>query len=106
MKSSLLYVTELTTAVLLSSYQVARRGNAGRVFERFKHLGLPDHLWIDAVSGLILGLSFAGRASASVLLPYVKQYQEHLARLNAENRARLARFAREVIQIMEAWTSG
>jgi DNA-binding MarR family transcriptional regulator len=100
-KSPMLYAGELITAVILHVYQL--RGEAGtrRLFTTLKSLGLPGELGLNALTGLTLGLTLVERANrrfATMILSYAAKYEEHLARLSAENRRSLADFVREVLE--------
>jgi len=104
-KSPMLYVTQMVTAVLLILYQLTEGARTGSISKHLQSLGLPGELWLHALAGLTLGLSLIERVNrrvASILLSGSKKYQEQLSHLNAENRARLSEFAQEAIEIMEA----
>ena len=98
-RSPMLYATEMITAVLLSLHQLREEAKESSLMENLRSLGLPGEL-----AGLALGLSFVERANrriTSLLLTYSRKYQEHLAKLSAENRERLSDFSQEVMRILE-----
>jgi hypothetical protein len=64
---------------------------------------LPDELGLNALPGLTLGLTLvekANRRAATLLLSYTQKYQDHLAKLSAENKKRVVDFAQEVMKIV------
>ena len=105
-RSHMVLAAEMTTAVLLTvNEMVGHRSKDDNVFQALRALGLPEELGLNALSGLMLGLSLAERANRSAvsrLLSYSRLYQDHLARLSADSRGRLTDFAQEVMRIMEA----
>lgn len=104
-KSPMLYATEMITAVLLSLHQLKEDTKASSLLENLRTLGWPRELALSALAGLTLGLTLVERANRRVttlLLSYTQKYQDHLARLSAENKKRLSDFAQEVMKIIEA----
>ncbi|MFQ6015540.1 MAG: hypothetical protein ACE5NP_08865 [Anaerolineae bacterium] len=103
-KSPMLYVTEMITAILLNLHQLKEEARASGVFQDLRALGLPGELGLNALAGLTLGLTLVERANrriTSLLLSYVQKYQDHLTKLSAENKKRLADFTQEVMKIVE-----
>ncbi len=104
-KSPMLFVTEMITAAILSLNQLREEAEARGLFKHLRALGFPEEWGLNALAGLILGLSLvekANRRLTTMLLSYVQKYQEHLSKLSAENRRRLSDFAQEVMRILEA----
>ncbi len=104
-KSPMLFVTEMTTAAILSLNQLRGEAEARGLFENLRALGFPGELGLNALAGLTLGLTLvekANRRVTTLLLSYTQKYQDHLARLSAENKKRLSDFAQEVMRIVEA----
>lgn len=103
-KSPMLYAAEMITAVLLNLHQLREEAKASSLLENLRALGWPGELGLSALAGLTLGLTFVERANrriTSLLLSYSRKYQDHLARLSAENKERLSDFAQEVMYIIE-----
>lgn len=103
-KSPMLYVTEMITAIFLHLHQLKEEVRASVTFPDLRLLGLPGELGLNALAGLTLGLTLveqANRRVTTLLLSYTQKYQDHLARLSAENKKRLSDFAREVMTIVE-----
>jgi DNA-binding MarR family transcriptional regulator len=103
-QSSMLYATEMITAVILSLHQLREDASAAGLLDKLRALGLPGEAGLRALAGLALGLSFAERINRrliSLLLSYTGRYQEIISRLSAENLQRLSSFAGEVIKIVE-----
>ncbi len=104
-KSPMLFVTEMITAAILGLNQLREEAEARGLFKHLRALGFPGEWGLNALAGLILGLSLvekANRRLTTMLLSYVQKYQEHLSKLSAENRRRLSDFAQEVMRILEA----
>lgn len=102
-KSPMLYVTEMITAVLLNLHQLKEDAKASSLLENLRTLGWPRELSLNALAGLTLGLTpveKADRRATTLLLSYTQKYQDHLARLSAENKKRLSDFTQEVMQIV------
>jgi DNA-binding MarR family transcriptional regulator len=102
-KSPMLYVTEMITAAILNLNQLKEEAEARGLFKNLRSLGFPDELGLNALAGLNLGLTMvekANRRVTTLLLSYTRKYQDHLARLSAENKKRLSDFAQEVMRIV------
>ena len=102
-KSPMLYVAEVITAVILNLNQLKEEAEARGLFENLRALGFPGELGLNALAGLTLGLTLvekANRRVTTLLLSYTKKYQDHLARLSAENKKRLSDFAQEAMKIV------
>ncbi|MFQ6094337.1 MAG: helix-turn-helix domain-containing protein [bacterium] len=102
-KSPMLYAAEMITAVLLNLHQLREEAKASSLLENLRALGWPGELGLNALAGLTLGLTMVERANRRVttlLLSYTQKYQDHLAKLSAENKKRLSDFAQEVLKIV------
>ncbi len=102
-KSPMLYAAEMITAVLLSLHQLREEAKASGLLENLRALGWPGELGLSALAGLTLGLTLvekANRRITTLLLSYAQKYQDHLARLSAENKKKLSDFAQEVMRIV------
>ncbi len=102
-KSPMLYAAEMITAVLLNLHQLREEAKASGLLENLRALGWPGELGLSALAGLTLGLTLvekANRRITTLLLSYAQKYQDHLARLSAENKKKLSDFAQEVMRIV------
>jgi DNA-binding MarR family transcriptional regulator len=102
-KSPMLYITEMITAIFLQLHQLRDDLKVNGIFPDPHLVGLPDELGLNALPGLTLGLTLvekANRRVTTLLLSYTQKYQDHLARLSAENKKRLSDFAQEVMNIV------
>ncbi len=102
-KSPMLFVAEMITAAILSLNQLREEAAARGLFKNLRALGFPGELGLNALAGLTLGLTLvekANRRVTTLLLSYTQKYQDHLARLSAENKKRLSDFAQEVMKIV------
>jgi DNA-binding PadR family transcriptional regulator len=102
-KSPMLFVAEMLTAAILSLNQLREEAAARGLFENLRALGFPGELGLNALAGLTLGLTMvekANRRVTTLLLSYTQKYQDHLARLSADNKKRLSDFAQEVMKIV------
>jgi DNA-binding MarR family transcriptional regulator len=102
-KSPMLYVTEMITAAILNLNQLKEEAEARGLFKNLRSLGFPDELGLNALAGLNLGLTMvekANRRVTTLLVSYTQKYQDHLARLSAENKKRVSEFAQEVMKIV------
>jgi DNA-binding MarR family transcriptional regulator len=102
-KSPMLYITEMITAIFLQLHQLRDDLKVNGIFPDLHLVGLPDELGLNALPGLTLGLTLvekANRRVTTLLLSYTQKYQDHLARLSAENKKRLSDFAQEVMNIV------
>ncbi|MBM4466187.1 MAG: hypothetical protein FJ014_11650 [Chloroflexi bacterium] len=102
-KSPMLYVTEMITAIFLQLHQLREEVSVNGLFPDLRLLGLPGELGLTALPGLTVGLTMVEKANqhvARLLLSYTQKYQDHLARLSAENKKRVSDFAQEVMNIV------
>jgi len=101
-KTPMLYVTEMIVAMLLHLRQLSE-GAKSSLGEEMRAMGLPGEIGFQALVGLAVGLSYVERANrriASLLLAYTNKYQEYLARLTAENKARISAFVQEMAALL------
>jgi DNA-binding PadR family transcriptional regulator len=102
-KSPMLFVAEMLTAAILSLNQLREEAATRGLLENLRALGFPGELGLNALAGLTLGLTMvekANRRVTTLLLSYTQKYQDHLARLSADNKKRLSDFAQEVMKIV------
>jgi DNA-binding MarR family transcriptional regulator len=102
-KSPMLFVAEMLTAAILNLNQLREEAEARGLFENLRALGFPGELGLNALAGLTLGLTMvekANRRITTLLLSYTQKYQDHLAKLSADNKKRLSDFAQEVMKIV------
>jgi DNA-binding PadR family transcriptional regulator len=103
-RSPMLYTAEIITAVILQIYQLQEDAAESPLFENLRNIGLPGELGLNALSGMVVGLSYAERANrraTSLLLTHTTRYQEMLGRLNSTSRRHLSDFVNEVMEIVE-----
>lgn len=102
-RSPVVYVTEMIAAVILGLYSLKEEVEAQGVASLLHEIGLPGEIGLSALGGLSAGLSLVeciNRRMANVFLAQARKFQKLLLELNAENRRRLAEFAREVLEIV------
>jgi len=100
----LLYMAEMTTALLLAlrTYLEGPRGQL--VKERLKRIGLPGEIGLSALAGMgmVVGLmEHVNRRIATFLLGESGKYQRIFGELTEENRRRLSNLAQEIYQIIQ-----
>jgi len=97
----LLYMAELTTAILLALRTWLEGIRGKRLRRRLLRIGLPGEPGLGALTGLSLALEVAERVNrrlASAILRESDRYQRTLQMLSEENQRSLAAFAREVVR--------
>jgi DNA-binding PadR family transcriptional regulator len=102
-RSPLIFVTELTTAMIISLSTIPDAPFVRNILERLSRIGLPQEIGLGALSGIGLMLSTLeriNRRTATALLGYIGKYEDTLSQLSEDNRRRLSEFTREVIQIL------
>jgi DNA-binding PadR family transcriptional regulator len=102
-RSPLIFVTELTTAMIISLSTIPDAPFVRNILERLSRIGLPQEIGLSALSGIGLMLSTLeriNRHTATALLGYIGKYEDTLSQLSEDNRRRLSEFTREVIQIL------
>lgn len=103
-RSPLLYTAEMVTAVILQAYQLQEDAASSAFVDNLHRLGLPGELGVNALGGLVVGLSYAERANrrvAKALLGQTGRYQEMIGRLTPNSHRHLSEFVDEVIEIVE-----
>jgi len=103
-RSPLIYTAEMITAVILQIYQLQEDAAGSPRIESLRKMGLPGELGLNALGGMVVGLSYAERANrrvTSLLLSQTSRYQDMLGRLNSASRRRLSDFVDEVMGIVE-----
>jgi len=104
-RSPLRYTAELVAAILLALRTLLEGPYGQRLRERLQRIGLPGELGLSALTGLAMAVGLAERVNRRVstaLLGEANRYHQTLQELSAENRRRLAEFAREVIALLGA----
>ena len=102
-RSPLRYTAELITAILLALRTLLEGPYGRRLRERLQRIGLPGELGLSALTGLAMAVGLAERVNrriSTALLGEANRYQRTLQELSAENRRRLAAFAREVLGVL------
>lgn len=102
-KNPLIYVTELTTAILITLSTIPKSAELVAIMERLKRIGLPGEIGLSALSGVSLALSILERINrrfSTELLTQINNYETMLSKLNDENLKRASDFAREVTKIL------
>jgi DNA-binding PadR family transcriptional regulator len=101
--SPMRYAAEMITAILLCFHELGLEARASAL-EGLRALGFPREMWLHALAGLAVGLSFAEQANRCVISPllsHAHRYHEHLAELGAENRRQLSDFGQEVMRVID-----
>lgn len=104
-QSPLIYITELTTAMILMLATISKAPEIRTLMERLGRIGLPQEIGLSALSGVGLALSVLeriNRRTSTILLAQINKYEDVLSQLSEENRRRLGDFAREVILILSS----
>ena len=104
-KNPILYLAEMITAVILYLYQFYGEVGRSGLFEKLQSLGLLGEIGLEAIGGLIVGLSFVERANrrlTSELLSYLQKYQTLFGNLGTAEKKQLSSFTKEVIEILQA----
>ncbi len=103
--SSMLYVSEMVTAMILTLYQLTEDMTDSSFIDSLHSFGLPEELRLNALTGLSVGLSYVERANRRVtgfFLSNTNRYQKSLDQLNSENRRQLTHFVGEVMKIVNS----
>jgi len=104
-KNPILYLAEMITAVLLYLYQLYGEVGKRGLFEKLQSLGMLGEMGLEALGGLIVGISFVERANrrlTSELLGYLQEYQSLFGHLGTAEKKQLSSFTQEVIEILQA----
>jgi DNA-binding PadR family transcriptional regulator len=102
-RSPLIFLTELTTAMIISLYTIPDTPFVRNILQRLSRIGLPQEIGLSTLSGIGLMLSTLeriNRRTATALLGYIGKYEDTLSQLSEDNRRRLSEFTREVIRIL------
>lgn len=103
-KSALIYLAEMTTAILLSLQEWRDSVEASGLGRLLQRIGLPGEIGLSALAGVgitLAAMERVNRSVASFLLVQSGKYQTLLAQVSEENRRRLSDFAREVMKIIQ-----
>ena len=98
------YLAEVITAVILSLYQLSGEAGKHSLFAKLQNLGVAGEMGLQAIGGLIVGLSFVERADrqlTSKLLGYLQEYQALFGQLSAADEDHLSGFTQEVIEALQ-----
>ena len=101
-RSSLFFVSDMLTAIILLLYQVAGR-TAAPLLKQLRHIGLANEHGLNILNGLVLGLTLAERVNRTVvtrLMGKADAYTQALARLSPTHQGQLLKFSRELVQIL------
>jgi hypothetical protein len=104
-RSALIYLTEMTTATLLTLRGLRDSAHASGLLERLRHIGLPGEIGLSALAGVNATLSMMERVNrrvSSFLLTQSGKYQTLLSQIGEENHRHLSAFAREVTNILNS----
>jgi len=104
-KNPVLYLAEMITAAVLHLYQLYGEAGKRGLFEKLQGLGSIGEIGLEAIGGLIVGLSFVERANRRVtseLLTYLQKYQKLFGRLDTAEKEQLSSFTQEVMEILQA----
>ena len=104
-RNPILYLAEMITAVILYLYQLYGEAGKRGFFEKLQSLGLLGDIGLEALGGLIVGLSLVERANrrlTSELLSHLQRYQALFGHLGTAQKKQLTTFTREVIEILQA----
>jgi hypothetical protein len=104
-KSTLIYLTEMTTATLLALRQLRDSAETGGLVERLRRIGLPGEIGLSALAGVSVTLSMIERINrrvSSFLLIQSGKYQTLLSQIGEEHHRHLSAFAREVTKIINS----
>lgn len=102
-KSPFIYLTELTTILILSLAIIPEAPEIQALLERLSRIGLPQEIGLGVLGGMGILLTVfekANRRSANFLLTQSNRYEEVLSQLNKDGQRRLGAFTREIVQIV------
>jgi Mn-dependent DtxR family transcriptional regulator len=97
----LIYTAEMATAVILNLLLVEEDVPVSDLVERLKALGLPGEVGLNALSGLVVGLSLVERANRRLtgkLVEATQHYQSSLSHLGGDGKRHLSNFVQEVMR--------
>jgi len=103
-QNPMVYAAEMITATLLSLQQLGQEAlSRMHILARTDSFRLPSETILNAMGGIMIGLSFAERLNRrwlAQLISYQERYQEIVARLGTEKQKELVSFARSVVRII------
>ena len=102
--SPTVFLTQMVTAIALGLYSLKGAADLNGIRNAIRKVGLPGELDLSALAGLGVGLSLVERLNRrlpTAFLAQAKKYQRVLGELDLENRRRLAKFTREILEIVE-----
>jgi len=102
-ESPMLYAAELVTAIILCLQELHAEAATFELTERMRSLGLPADAILNALAGVIVGLSFVegiNRRLVRELQASVQKFQEIIATLSSENKERLVSLADEIAGVV------
>ena len=101
--SPMVFLTQMLTAIALGLHSLKGAADLKGIRNALRKVGLPGELDLSALAGLTIGFSLVERLNrryGSALAAHAKKYQVVLAGLTLENRRRLAKFTREILEII------
>jgi hypothetical protein len=104
-KSPLVYLTEMSTAIILALGSVKERAEASHLLKRLHSLGLPGEIDLSALPGIGISLGFMERVNQQVAYFLSEQsgkYHTLLEHLGQEKQRLLREFTRQVSHIVFA----
>lgn len=105
MRSPLIFVTELITAVILMLTTIQDAPEIRALLERLQQIELPQKIGLSVMSGIAMLLSVMERANrhySTILLTQFSRYEDALSQLNEESRRQLGEFTREAVHILSS----
>ena len=100
----LLYMAEMTTALLLALRTYLEGPHSQVIREKLKRIGLSGEIGLSALAGMGMVVSVmehVNRRVATFLLVESDKYQRIFGELTEENRRRLGNLAQEIYQIIQ-----
>ncbi|MFO8035557.1 MAG: helix-turn-helix domain-containing protein [Anaerolineales bacterium] len=104
-KSPSVYLTEMSTAIILALGSLKERAEASQLLKRFHNLGLPGEIDLSALPGIGISLGIMERANkqvANFLAEQSGKYHTLLEQLGQEKQRLLREFTRQVSHIVFA----
>jgi DNA-binding Lrp family transcriptional regulator len=102
-RSTLIFLTELITAVILMLTAIQDAPEIRALLERLQQIGLPQKVSLNVMSGIAMLLSVMERTNrhySTILLAQFSRYEEALSQLNEDSRRQLGEFMREAVNIL------
>jgi hypothetical protein len=104
-RSPLIFVTELTTAVILMLTNVQETPEIRALLQRLEQIGLPQKVSLSVLSGIALLLSALERTNqhySKLILTHVNRFEDTLSELSEESRQYVSEFTREAVHILSS----